>query len=58
MVDMVHLNEYDSASHPLHLQESVATGIFATTTVGGGIKMRIETLVERVTLRIILEEEG
>ena len=58
MVDMVHLNESDFASHPLHLQESVATGIFATTTVGGGIKMRIETLVERVTLRIILEEEG
>ena len=58
MVDMVHLNEYDSASHPLHLQESVATGIFATTTVGGETKMRIKTLVKRVTMRIILEEEG
>ena len=58
MVDMGPLNESDSASHPLHLQESVATGIFATTTVGGETKMRIETLVKRVTMRIILEEEG
>ena len=58
MVDMVHLNESDSASHPLRLQESVATGIFATTTVGGGIKMRIETLAKRVTMRITLGEEG
>ena len=58
MVNMGPLNESDSASHPLHLQESVATGIFATTTVGGGIKMRIETLAKRVTMRITLGEEG
>ena len=58
MVDMVPLNESDSASHPLHLQESVATGIFATTTVGGETKMRIETLVKRVTMRITLGEGG
>ena len=58
MVDMGPLNESDSASHPLRLQESVAIGIFATTTVGGGIKMRIETLAKRVTVRITLGEEG
>ena len=58
MVDMVHLNESDSASHPLRPQESVATGIFATTTIGGEIKMKIETLVKRVTMRITLGEGG
>ena len=58
MVDMVPLNESDSASHPLRLQESVAIGIFATTTVGGETKMRIKTLVKRVTMRITLGEGG
>ena len=58
MVDMGPLNESDSASHPLRLQESVAIGIFATTTVGGETKMRIETLVKRVTMRITLGEGG
>jgi len=36
----------------------VATEIFATTTVGGETKMRIETLVKRVTMRITLGGEG
>ena len=58
MVDMVPLNGSDSASHPLRLQESVETGIFATTTVGGETNMRIETLVKRVTMRITLGEGG